>query len=333
MDDEITLKPRHNYEHKADVNVFYDTIIVGAGVAGLSAAMYAARLGLKTMLIGETIGGTIALTSAVENYPGFVSVGGQKLAELLENHAMDYDIGILNDIVTDISIKEQLPNAFKVQSGKNEFKGRTVVLTTGAKVKKLGIPGEEGFTGRGVGYCAICDASMVEGKTVAVLGGGDSAVKEANLLANYAKKVYVVNNEELLHAEKPNMARLEAYMKEGRVEAINGAETARIDGDKRVERLVFKKPVDNRQSLDIDYVFIYIGHNPENTLAKPLGVKLNEKGEVIINKNSETNIPGFYAAGDVTDSPWKQAITAAAQGVTAAYHAYEHINKNFKSNI
>jgi len=184
--EEIIFEPRNNYNHEPDESILYDVIIIGTGVTGLASAMYAARLGLKTLIIGEMPGGTIALTGNIENYPGFVSIGGQKLTQLMENHAMDYDVDILTDIVEKISVKKS--EMFTVHLEKKEFNSKTIILATGTKVRKLGVPGEEEFFGKGVYYCALCDAHHVKDKIIAVIGGGDSAVKEANLLTEYAKK-------------------------------------------------------------------------------------------------------------------------------------------------
>jgi len=318
----VVFEPRHDYTHEPDANRIYDTIIIGAGVAGYAAAMYASRLGLKTLLIGEVPGGTLALTGRVENYPGFVSIEGQKLTELLENHAMDYDVDMLIDIVDDVR-KEK--NLFKVISGNKSFSSRTIILATGAHVKKLGVKGEEEYFGKGVDYCALCDATHIKGKTVAVAGGGDSAVKEAILVTEYAKKVYIINNEQELHPEKHNQTLLDSLISQRRVEVINNNEIVEIIGREKVEKLILKKGYNGSNELAVEGLFVYIGRTPNSILAKKLGVKLNKKGEVVVNQDSETSLKGFYAAGDVTSLDWKQAIIGVSQGVKAAYHAYNFI--------
>jgi len=304
----------------------YDVIVIGLGVAGLSAAMYSARLGLKTLAIGEMEGGTITLTDTVENYPGFISIKGQKLAKRIEAHASAYGTEILIDKVDDISSVVGKTPHFNVLCGKKTFLGRTVILATGRELRKLEVEGEVKFTGNGVSYCALCDITLVKGKTVVVVGGGNSAVKEANLLAKHAKEVFIINNEPELHAEKPNMRRMESYVKNKKMTVINSNEVVRICGDRRVEKIVLKEKFDGRSEIDADWVFIYIGYSASRGLARKLGVELNEKGEIIINRNSETNVPGIFAAGDVTNLEWKQAIIGVAQGVSAAYHAEKFIN-------
>src|SRR4030042_1031351 len=215
-----------NKENKAK-EMEYDTIIIGTGVAGYSAAMYAARLGLKVLLIGETPGGTLALTGKVENYPGFLSIEGQKLTELMENHALNYQVNILTEIVDKI---EKEKSSFAVYAGEDILKSKTIILATGAETKKLNIPGEKEFFGNGVSYCALCDSSFIRGKIAVVAGGGDGAVKEALLAAEYAKKVYIINNEKELHPEDAHKRILGQKIKEGKVEVINNNEILEIKG-------------------------------------------------------------------------------------------------------
>ena len=325
--EEIIFEPRNNYNHEPDESTVYDVIIIGTGVTGLASAMYAARLGLKTLIIGEMPGGTIALTGTVENYPGFVSIDGQKLAQLMENHAMDYDVDALIDIVEKISVKKSEKEMFTVHLEKKAFNSKTIIFATGTKVRKLGVPGEKEFFGKGVYYCALCDAHHVKDKTIAVIGGGDSAVKEANLLTEYAKKIYIINNEDKLHPEFSNYKKLQEHIQKNKIEVINSIEVKEIKGKDSVEKVIFNKQYKGSTELELGGVFIYIGLIPLSKLAGDAGISLNSKGEVVINQNSETNIPGFYAIGDVTNTNLKQAIIGVSQGVTAAYYAHEYINQ------
>jgi len=323
---DIILEPRHKHLHKPDRKRLYDCAVIGTGVAGYAAAMYGARLGLKVLLIGEIPGGTLGLTGTVENYPGFVSINGQRLVQLLENHAMDYEVDLMTDIVEKI-VHEKREGGFIVTVGDSAYKSRTVILATGAKVRKLGVPGEEEFFGRGVDYCALCDATHIKSRVAAIAGGGDGAVKEAILLSEYAKKVYIINNEEHIHPESANWKKVNELVKKGRIEVINGNEIAEIKGKSRMDRVTLKNPFKGKKELAIEGLFVYIGHIPESRLAKKIGVKVNKKDEVIVSQRSETNIPGFFAAGDVTNQEWKQAIIGVAQGVTAAYYAYQFIQR------
>jgi thioredoxin reductase (NADPH) len=322
----ITFIPRVSRSHTPNPSITYDLLVVGAGVAGYAGAMYASRLGLKVLLLGEQPGGTLALTGRVENYPGFISIDGQKLTELLENHAMDYEVDMDIEIVDSI-LRDKKMNLFKAVAGDNSYLSRAVLFATGAKVKKLGVEGEDEFFGKGVGYCALCEAAFIKGKVVAVAGGGDSAVKEAILVSEYAKKVYIINNEQELHPEGHNQKILDEKARKGIIEVINSNEIVMIAGKDNVEKLILKKPYDSKQDLRVDALFVYIGHVPRSSLAKRVGVKLNRYQEIMINTHSETNVPGFFAAGDVTSIEWKQAITGVSQAVTAAYYAYNYIHQ------
>jgi thioredoxin reductase (NADPH) len=323
---DIIFSPRNNFKHIPNHKKTYDLIIIGMGVAGYSSAMYASRLGLKTLIIGEIPGGTLALTGKVENYPGFISIDGQKLTQLIENHAMDYDIDILLDKVKQIKRNN---NLFKVILDNKEYTSKTIIYATGASVKKLKIKGEEEFFGKGVGYCALCEAAFIKGKVVAVAGGGDSAVKEAILVSEYAKKTYIINNEKELHPEQHNKIILTKKIKQKKIEVINNNQIISIDGKDWIEKLILKNKYNGKKELNVKGLFVYIGHTPQTTLAKEIGIKLNKNKEIIINKNSETNIKGFFAAGDVTNIDWKQAIIGVSQGVTASYYAYQYC-QNFK---
>ncbi|MFP4112626.1 MAG: NAD(P)/FAD-dependent oxidoreductase [Candidatus Woesearchaeota archaeon] len=320
----IVFEPRNDYKHFPDTNKKYDLIVIGLGVAGYASAMYASRLGLKVLIIGEQPGGTLAITGKVENYPGFVSIEGQKLTDLLENHAMDYDVDMDITIVDDI---EKTDDGFNVIAGKKKYMSKSVILATGAQVKKLGVQGEDTFFGKGVGYCALCDAASIKGKVVAVAGGGDSAVKEAILISEYAKKVYIINNEEELHPEHHNQRNLHELVQKGKIEVINDNEILEIKGDDNVKRLLLKKKYHESNEIAVQGVFVYIGHEARSELAKKLGVKLNKRQEVIIDSHSQTNIDGFFAAGDVTNTDWKQAIIGVSQGVTAGYYAYQYVKE------
>lgn len=319
--EEIIFEPSKKNTHNACKNKLYDCIVVGTGVAGYASAMYGARLGMKILLIGEIPGGTLGLTGTVENYPGFVSINGQKLVQLLENHAMDYDIGCKTEIVKNISRHK---NLFIITAGNQSYKSRTVIFATGSKVKNLGVPGEKKFFGKGVNYCALCDATNMKGKAAAIAGGGDSAVKEAILLAEYAKKVYIINNEAKIHPEMANLKKANKLIRKKKLEVINNNQILEIKGKGCMDRVILKKKYNGKNELFIEGLFIYIGHNPESKLAQDIGVEVNSKKEVIIDHHSKTNVPGFFAAGDVTNIEWKQAIIGVSQGVTAAYYAYNY---------
>ena len=214
---------------------------------------------------------------------------------------------------------------FKITSKGKSFFTKTICIATGAEIRKLGIPGEKEFSGKGVSYCALCDGPLFKGKVVGVVGGSDSAVKEANFLTEYVKKGYIIYRKEKTRGEPPNEMKKEEHVKKGKIEIINNTNVKEIKGDKEITNLILDKPYKGKKEFNLGGLFIYIGSTPLSDLAKSLKVKLNKLGEIIINKNSETNIKGVYAAGDVTDLEWKQAITGIAEGVKASYYASEYI--------
>lgn len=322
--EEVPLEPRNKYDYTPNEKTVYDVIVIGSGVVGFAAAMYAARLGLKTLVIGEKQGGTITTTDSVENYPGFISISGIELARRIENHAKDYDIDILNEKAENIGKDKKY---FKVHTKDRAFSAKTVIFATGTHWRKLNIPGEKEFENRGVSYCALCDGPLFKNKIIAVVGGADSAVKEALFLTNYAKKVFIIYRGEEVHPEPVNMKRAEEKIKEGKIEIINRTNVAEIKGSKFLTSVILDNPYKGSKEFKVDGLFVDIGHVPQSELAKQIGVKLNEKGQMIINRKSETNVEGVYAAGDVTDADFKQAITGIGEGVQAAYHAYEYLNK------
>jgi len=307
----------------------YDLLIIGAGCAGASAAMYGARLNLKTAMVAELPGGLITTTHLVENWPGIKSISGPDLAQSILDHAMSYNVPLFNEKVMDVmaataAAPEGTIRGFIVKTGSNSYKAKSILFATGTEHKKLDVPGEKEFANKGVSYCALCDAGFYRDKVVSIVGSGDSAAKEAILLAEKSSKVHIFIRKDAMKAEAPNMVRINDLIKAGKVEVHYNTEIAEIIGTKKVEKVKFKDGAE----LALDCVFVAVGHLPLSKIAGGLGVKLNEKGEIMINRNSETNVPGIYAAGDVTDSAFKQAITSAAEAVTAAYNAYGYVKKN-----
>lgn len=300
----------------------YDVIIIGAGVAGFAAAMYAGRFMMKTLVIGETPGGTIILTDVTENYPGFKRLTGMELAEKIRGHAMEYGVELVEDRVSKVERKENV--CFIVHTSENSYHGKTVIFATGTKARKLNVPGEEEFANKGVHYCALCDGFFYKDKVIGVVGGSDSAAKEALLLSQYGKKVYIIYRGEEIHPEPINKKRIEENQK---IEVINNTQIIEMKGKDKLGAVVLDKPYNGNKELPIDAVFVAIGHIPLSHLAVDLGVETNAKGEIRIDRLSSTNVPGVYAAGDVTDSPFKQAITGVAEGVTAAYSAYQFVSE------
>lgn len=326
----------------------YDVLIVGAGCAGSAAGMYAGRFGLKVVMIGELPGGTITQTHIVENYPGFESITGLELGEKLLNHAKAYGVDVKMEKVMKAEKRkdEKGSDIFAITTDSNAvYLSRTLIAATGAEWKKLGAPGELEYTNRGVHYCALCDGSFYKNKVIAVVGSGDSAAKESQLLAEYGSHVYVFVRGDALHGEPINNARVAADKK---ITVFTGVQVKEVVGGgekKKVTHLRLSKPCAPvvpgasgaapkagvpTDLFPIDAVFVLIGHNPVSAWTKPLGAALNAKGEILIDRMSRTNVDGLFAAGDVCDTEFKQAITGASEGVSAAYSAFTYLQKGKK---
>jgi len=300
----------------------YDLVVIGSGVTGYGAAMYAARLDLSVAVIGDVEGGTITLTDDVANYPGYIQLTGQELADKLKDHALDYPVLIETGTVKDVFKSDQ--NFFYVVTENKTFLAKSVLFATGMKERELEVPGHDELKNRGVSYCALCDAPLYKDKVVGVVGGSDSAVKEALLLAKYCPKVYIIYRRKDIRPEPVNGRRV---AKEPKIEIINETNVTEVLGTDRVIGVKLDKPHNGSDVLNLDGIFIAIGGIPYSDIAKNLGVQLNKKGEIKIDRSSRTNIEGVYAAGDVVDSEFKQAITGVAEGVHAAYQAYKYVNE------
>jgi len=301
----------------------YDLVIIGAGVTGYGAAMYSARLELEVAVIGDLEGGTITLTDDVSNYPGFSQLTGKELAENLKAHALDYPVYFETGTVQDLFKCEE--NCFYVVTDKKTYLAKSVLVATGMKERELEVPGHEKLKNKGVSYCALCDGPLFKNKVSAVIGGSDSAAKEALLLAKYSDKVYLIYRREKIRPEPVNAKRI---ANEPKIEVITETNITEILGDDRVTGVKLDRPHNGSDTLELDGVFVAIGGIPMSDLAKKVGVEVNKKGEIIIDRSSRTNVAGVFAAGDVVDTEFKQAITGVAEGVHAAYQAYRYVNEN-----
>ncbi len=296
----------------------YDLIIVGGGCAGLAGGIYARRFNMNVLLLTETLGGTITTTHLVENYPGFISLTGQELADKLIEHAKANELPIKQGSRVSRITKEG--ELYKVEFGSEVFEAHSVLLATGTTYRKLDVPGEKEFAARGVSYCATCDAAFFKGKNVIMVGGGDSAVKESLILAKHAAQVTLVyRGEKITKAEPINLKRMEATPN---ISVRLKTNIVEILGDTSVKKVRF----DDGTEMETEGVFVEIGRIPLVDMVSGLGAAQNEKGEIIINNMSETNVPGFYAAGDITDTEWKQAIVGVAEAVKSAYTAFEYVS-------
>ncbi|MBY9017237.1 MAG: FAD-dependent oxidoreductase [Candidatus Lokiarchaeota archaeon] len=302
-----------------DLEKTYDLIVLGGGPTAIACAIYAARFAMDVLIVGKVFGGLIATTDIVENYPGITSISGQGLMEMFKDHMNSLSIPYISDEIRSI---ENVEDYFVLHSFFQKFKAKSICIATGSERRKLGIPGENEFAGKGVSYCATCDGPFYKDKVVCVIGGSDSAAKEALFLAQNVEKVYIIYRKEEIRAEPINKKRV--YENE-KIEIINNTNVVEIVGKTTVNHVIF----DNGKELEVDGVFIEIGSIPNSEIAQRIGTKINEKGEIIINRKSETNMPGIFAAGDVADAPFKQAITGVAEGVIAAYSAFDYL-KNVK---
>lgn len=298
-----------------DSEKLYDLLIIGAGPAGLSASIYAARKGLKVGVIGDKVGGQIGDTSSVENYIGFEFATGEALASSFEKHAKSLDV----DMLEHVKVKEidKGENIRVVCDNYMTYQAKSIIIATGSKSRKLMVPGESEFYGRGVTYCAICDGPLFKDKTVTVVGGGNSAVEAALDLSKIAKKVQLVHRSEF-RADQILIDKLKTI---DNIEIHLQTQIKEIKGDKQVEKVILQGEVDE---LETDGVLVEIGYIPNSEFIKT--VQLNKKGEIQINDLNQTNVEGIYAAGDVTTVRYKQIIVAASEGAKAALSVNDYLN-------
>jgi thioredoxin reductase (NADPH) len=295
-----------------------DLVVVGGGPAGLTAGIYAVRSGLQTAVVErDTLGGQVATTPLVENYPGFTQVGGKALVDLLVSHALEYVTIFQGEEVVDIQAEEGLT----VLTSRRRFKTKAVLLATGATHKHLGIPGESRFSGRGVTYCSTCDGPLFKGKRVIMVGGGNSAVTEALYLHNVGAQVTLVHRRDSLRAQE----HLIKYLFSANIPILWNTEVKEIRGVEKVQEvLLHNNATQEDRVLPIDGVFIAIGYLPAVGLAQRLGVELTEDGFIKRDGHHRTNVPGIYSAGDV-EGGYKQIVTAVGQGAEAALSIYEDL--------
>ncbi|MFN3699211.1 MAG: thioredoxin-disulfide reductase [Dictyoglomus sp.] len=300
-----------------------DVIILGGGPAGLTAGIYTGRNLWKTLIIERTmIGGNAALTEKIDNYPGFPEgITGEELVRRMESQAKKFGSKILESDVLSIKIE----GIWKiVETSKGIYKAPTLIIATGTRPKKLEVPGEEEFTGKGVSYCAVCDGAFFMGKKVAVVGGGDSAVEEAIYLTKFAEEVTIIHRRDTLRAEKINQQRAFSNPK---IKFLWNHIVKAIEGDKKVERLVLEDLKTHEIKIfPVDGVFIYIGLIPNTELFKGL-LNLDPNGFIITDEKMHTSIPGIYAAGDVRGKILRQIVTAVSDGAIAGMEASKFLEE------
>ncbi|MFC1512584.1 NAD(P)/FAD-dependent oxidoreductase [bacterium] len=295
----------------------YDLIIIGCGPAGITAGIYAARKGINFLIITKDIGGQATLSSDIQNYTGFQFVSGIELAEKFKEHLKNFNIQLNEwEQVTQVQRKN---NSIIVTSDKREYQAKSVVIASGRVPRMLGVKGEEEFKNRGVTYCATCDGPLFKDKDTAVMGGGNSAFDAAIQLMNIAKKVYIIDRADKLIADS---IMIEKASKKGNVEILSSTALKEIYGKELVEGIKIVK--DNKQQdIPVQGVFVEVGADPVSQIAKD--VKKNKINEICINCKCETNIPGIFAAGDVTDVYSKQIIIACGEGAKAVLACFEYL--------
>jgi len=301
----------------------YDVVIIGAGPAGMTAAVYTSRANLATLMIERGIpGGQMANTEEVENYPGFDTILGPELSTKMFDHAKKFGAEYAYGDVTEIIDGEEFKT---IKSGTKEYKTRAIIITTGAEYKKMGVPGEKELGGRGVSYCAVCDGAFFKQKNLVVVGGGDSAVEEGVYLTRFADKVTIVHRRDKLRAQKILQDRAFANDK---IDFIWNATVKEInEANGKVGSVTLQSTVDGTESeFTTDGVFVYIGMLP---LTKPFGSLgiLNDAGYILTNDNMETTIPGIFAAGDVREKSLRQIVTATGDGSIAAQAVQHYVEE------
>jgi len=293
----------------------YDITIIGAGPAGCTAAIYSARRNLKTLLIeGKVIGGLFIDAGTIENYPGFEKITGVELAEKFEKQLKKLPVNLIYEKVEDIKKKN---NLFEIKTNKSTFSSKSLIITSGTRYREIELKDEKRFVGRGISYCATCDAPLFQGKDVAVIGGGNSAMHYALHLAEICSKVYVIHRSEF----RADLILLEKLRKMKNVEFKQPYTVTELIGEKMLDSIKIKDSKTNKEeTLKLSGIFISIGQDPNTNFLKNLELKLNPSNYIEVNQNFQTNIPGVFAAGDVTATAG-QVIIAAGQGAKAAMNA------------
>ena len=299
-----------------------DLIILGSGPAGMTAAIYANRYNLQLTLIGDIPGGMMTYPESITNFPSYSAINGLDLIDNFKNHLTSLDI---KPIETEVSRVIKHEDHFEVFTKNDKvLEAKNLLISLGTSKRKLNIPGEEKFVGKGVHYCATCDAVFYTGKTVAVVGGSDSATMAVELLAEKSAMVYLIVRGTEVKGSQERVLRLK---EKSNVTIILENEIAEIIGDKMIEKVILKNEFNGFKELILNGIFVEIGGVPNSVLLKDLEVNTDEKGYIIVDQNQKTNIEHIYAAGDITNTHlgFKQIITACSEGAIAAYNIFQNI--------
>jgi alkyl hydroperoxide reductase subunit F len=297
----------------------YDLVIVGAGPAGITAGVYAARKRMHFLMITVDIGGQTALSSDIENYLGYQFITGQELVEKFKEHLQKFDAEVReNEKVTSVEKSGAIVN---IKTDKGDYTTKTVVIASGRRPRKLGVQGEDAFRNRGITYCATCDAPLFTGMDVAVIGGGNAGLDATLQLIKIAKKIYLIEAQPVLTADR---VMIEKAKESGRVAFYPDTRVKRIHGEQLVQGIEIERGA-QREDLSVNGIFVEIGSTPVSDFVK--GVQKDKRGEIIVNCRCETNVAGIFAAGDVTNVLAKQIIVACGEGAKAALAAFDHVNR------
>lgn len=298
----------------------YDLIIIGAGPAGLAASLYASRYKLEHLVLGAVPGGQMSEINTIENWPGETSISGAELISKFVAQVESYGVKLTNESVS--SMKKLPDGNFEIATAGKTYNTKAIILAMGAEYKRINIPGEKELVGRGVSYCATCDAFFFKGKTVSVVGGGNSAAVAALELAEIVGKVYMIFRRDRLTAEPYWIEKINANPK---IELLKETNIIEIKGENKVEKIILDKPHNDKTYLSLDGVFVEIGSEPGVALAQKLGVVTDDGNYIKVEENMSTNVPGVFAAGDITtgSNKFRQVLTAMAEGSIAASSAYK----------
>ncbi len=316
---------RFRLPRKPSPGEVFDVVVVGGGPAGLSAALYSARFSLKVIVISEAVGGTLNEAGIIDDYIGIPEIPGPQLAKRFEEHVARYRVPIVIGRVVNV-VKEG--GIFRVAlQDSTTYLGRVLILAVGSVRRKLGVPGEDRLAGRGVTYCAPCDAPMFKDKDVAVVGGGNAALQGALLVASYASKVYLIHRRDSFRAFP---VYVDLVKRNPKVELVLNSVVEEIGGEERVEWVKVRNVATGGEKvIKVSGVVVEIGSEPPKEFFKRLGLELDEYGYVVVGLGQQTNVEGVFAAGDCTGGPHKkkfdQVVTAVAEGAIAAYSAYEYL--------
>jgi len=310
----MSKSANHSSHDSKDAKNLYDVIIIGSGPAGFTSGIYTSRAKLKTLIIsGSLPGGQLMTTSEVENYPGFPNgIFGPELMMNMRQQAERFGTTVVDDEVLKVDFKNR---PFLISTHSESYEGRAILLCTGASPRKLGIDGEQEFGGKGVSYCATCDGPFFKGEEIAVIGGGDTAIEEATFLTKFGKSVKIIHRRDFLRASKILQ---EKAFENSKIQFIWNHVVTRIGGNKKIESIDIKDLTTGKiQNLSVGGLFVAIGHEPNTSIFKDQ-LELDDKGYVVIKDSTRTSVEGVFAAGDVHDYRYRQAVTAAGFGCMAA---------------